>query len=468
MRTGRRSGAWALIAGGLVVALGAHGFLQSQPSPSRAQRPDRWTVDEQTTLESMRLSRLPDPRPDPSNAFEASPEAYALGKRLFADSRLSRNGLVSCASCHSPGLGFQDDRPVGRGVSTGNRRTMPVVASAHSPWLFWDGRKDSLWSQALGPLEDATEHGANRTRLVRLLQDHYRLDYERVFGPLPALQGIPYDASPLGTVEEKRAWSTMSDAQKKSVNRAFANLGKAIAAFERTLTYGESRFDRYVDAVRSGDVLAQEAMTPQEVRGLRLFIGRGQCSTCHSGPLFTDHSFHNTGVPSRNASSPDRGRALAVARVLEDEFNCLGPYSDAPRSSCQELAFIASDEPGMEGAFKTPSLRNVGSRLPYMHAGQFSTLEEAVLHYARSPAAAVGHSELAHKGEGHGERQPIRLANEDVRDLVAFLKTLSVTAHTTKTDATHGPGFPGKVPLALRPKLMLPVQLKLVLSARFK
>lgn len=98
MRTGRRSGAWALIAGGLVVALGAHGFLQSQPSPSRAQRPDRWTVDEQTTLESMRLSRLPDPRPDPSNAFEASPEAYALGKRLFADSRLSRNGLVSCAS----------------------------------------------------------------------------------------------------------------------------------------------------------------------------------------------------------------------------------------------------------------------------------------------------------------------------------------------------------------------------------
>lgn len=360
----------------------------------------------------------------PRGLSDTCPQAGA-DRRMVA--RPGRCPTTLNTSCHSPGLGFQDDRPVGRGVSTGNRRTMPVVASAHSPWLFWDGRKDSLWSQALGPLEDASEHGANRTRLVRLLQDHYRLDYERVFGPLPALQGIPYDASPLGTVEEKRAWSTMSDAQKKSVNRAFANLGKAIAAFERTLTYGESRFDRYVDAVRSGDVLAQEAMTPQEVRGLRLFIGRGQCSTCHSGPLFTDHSFHNTGVPSRNASSPDRGRALAVARVLEDEFNCLGPYSDAPRSSCQELAFIASDEPGMEGAFKTPSLRNVGSRLPYMHAGQFSTLEEAVLHYARSPAAAVGHSELAHKGEGHGERQPIRLANEDVRDLVAFLKTLSVT-----------------------------------------
>lgn len=304
---------------------------------------------------------------------------------------------------------------------------MPITAAAHSPWLFWDGRKDSLWSQALGPLEDHAEHGSNRTRLARILHTHYRSDYEEVFGPLPDLQRLPPDAGPVGNDEEKRAWSTMSVAQRVSVNRAFANLGKAIAAFERTLRYGESRFDRYVDAVLSGDGPPGEVLSPEEVRGLRLFIGKGQCSSCHSGPLLTDHSFHNTGVPPRNPSSPDRGRAIAVAKVLEDEFNCLGPYSDAPKSSCQELAFIASDDPRMEGAFKTPSLRNVGSRSPYMHAGQFATLERAVLHYVRSPAAPVGHSELTHQGEGHGERRPIRLTKGEVRDLVAFLKTLSGT-----------------------------------------
>lgn len=390
-----------------------------------APRADPWSAAETATLASMQLSKLPAPPADSSNAVAARPEAIALDKRLFFDTRLSKNGQVSCASCHAPERDFQDGLPVGKGVGTGSRRTMPVAGAAHSPWLFWDGRKDSLWSQALGPLEDAVEHGANRVQLVRLLEVHYRQEYEVLFGRFPSLQGVPAHASPLGSPEERQVWARMSTEQRDGVNRAFANLGKAIAAFERTVTPGESRFDRYVAAVLDRNAAGQQGLTAQEVSGLRLFIGKGQCSTCHNGPLLTDQHFHNTGVPPSDPARPDRGRSVAVAKVQDDEFNCLGKYSDAAPNACQELSFIATDDPGMEGAFKTPSLRDVANRAPYMHAGQLASLEAVVAHYVRSPKAAAGHSELAHRGSGHAERKPIRLTDDEVSDLVAFLKTLS-------------------------------------------
>jgi len=161
-------------------------------------------------------------------------------------------------------------------------------------------------------------------------------------------------------------------------------------------------------------------LAPQEINGLRLFIGKGQCATCHNGPLLTDQHFHNTGVPQRDPKRPDLGRAAAVERVQRDEFNCMGPFSDAAGTNCDELRFIVSDDPALEAAFKTPSLRNVALRPPYMHAGQFPTLEEVVRHYAKSPPAAVGHSELA-----HGDRKRIQLSASEIQDLVAFLGTLS-------------------------------------------
>jgi cytochrome c peroxidase len=388
-------------------------------------RADPWSREEKAVLASMTLAQLPPPPADPSNAYADHPGAAALGGQFFVDARFSRNGEVACATCHAPYRQYQDDRPLGQGLATGTRRTMPVAGAAHSPWLFWDGRKDSLWSQALGPLEDAAEHGTNRARVARLVRSHYRQPYEQVFGPLPALQSVPVDASPLGSAEERQAWSRMTAAQRDEVNRVFANLGKALAAFERTVTYGESRFDRYVHAVLAGDRAGQQALLPQEVNGLRLFIGKAQCATCHNGPLLTDQHFHNTGVPPRDRSRPDRGRAPATARVQADEFNCLGRYSDAPPTACEELRFMATDDPGLEGAFKTPGLRNVALRPPYMHAGQFGTLEEVVAHYVRSPAAVVGHSELAHAGQGHAERQPIRLSPREAADLAAFLRSLS-------------------------------------------
>lgn len=410
--------------------VGAIGLLSAAcamfPSASPGvERNDQWTETEKSVLGSMALAALPPVPSDPSNAVESDPRAIELGRQLFSEVRLSRNGQVSCATCHAPDNQFQDGLPLGKGVGTGARRTMPIAAAAYSPWLFWDGRKDSLWSQALGPLEDAVEHGGNRLQFAHVISERYKAAYESLFGPLPSLAGLPEHASPLGDRRLQDVWNSIPSSRRDEINRVFANLGKAIAAYERTVQYGASRFDRYVNGLQTRDASGLHALSPQEVNGLRVFIGKGQCSTCHNGPLMSDQAFHNTGVPPRDHTKPDRGRAAATAKVARDEFNCLGRYSDAQPDACIELRFMSSDDAAMEGAFKTPSLRNVALRAPYMHAGQFATLAEVIAHYVRAPAAAAGHSELAHRGKGHAERQPIRLSEQEARDLAAFLQSLS-------------------------------------------
>lgn len=408
----------------LFAALTLCGYSRAESSGPVA--PGRWTADELDVISSLRLDKLPPTPKDPSNAFDANPAAAVLGKRLFSDPRFSRNQQVSCASCHSPDKQFQDGLPVGQGFGTGTRRAMPIAGTAYNAWMFWDGRKDSLWSQALGPLEDGVEHGGNRTHYARLIQTHYRSEYEALFGRMSELDRLPQDAGPLGTAEEKAAWQAMDANEREEVSRVFANMGKAIAAYERSLAHGESRFDIYARAVTTTTTPSTTAVfSPEEVSGLRLFIGRGQCVTCHNGPLLSDQHFHNTGVPPRDRAKPDRGRAAAIAKVQGDEFNCLGAFSDAKPEQCAELRFIVADDPTLEGAFKTPSLRNVALRPPYMHAGQFSSLEQVIAHYTRSPAAVLGHSELSRSGSKHGERAPIRLSEQDAKDLASFLATLS-------------------------------------------
>ena len=419
---------WLL--GCVMAASAALVVTWAQAAPRSPARADGWSHDERAVLASLSLRRLPPVPVDPSNAVERLPAAADLGRRLFSDARISGNGAVSCASCHDPQKQFQDGLPVGRGVGTGSRRAMPIVGAGYSTWLFWDGRKDSLWAQALGPLEDAVEHGGNRTRYAHLVASNYRKEYEAVFGVMPRLEGLPRDAGPHGDAAEKAAWAAMDARQRDDVSRVFANMGKAIAAYEKSLQHAPSRLDRYVDAVVAGRPAGQAMLQPAELNGLRLFIGKAQCVTCHNGPLLTDQQFHNTGVPPRDAARPDRGRADATGKVRSDEFNCLGPFSDAPPNQCQELRFMVSDDPALEGAFKTPGLRGVAQRAPYMHAGQFATLEQVVRHYVAAPHAAVGHSELTHRHAGggtakHDERAPIALTDAEVADLVSVLGTLS-------------------------------------------
>ncbi|MDB5955478.1 cytochrome c peroxidase [Ramlibacter sp.] len=396
----------------------AQDFKQAPPR-------DKWSAQELAAIGSMRLKEAGERPADVSNAHEQHAEAAVFGRALFNDTRFSKNGQVACASCHSATGQFEDGRQFGQGIATGKRRTMPVMGAAHSPFLFWDGRKDSAWSQALGPMEDPAEHGGNRVRFVRLVLAQYEAQYQAVFGSAPELGTLPEDASPNGTEPERAAWAALSPATRDAVNRVFANMGKAIAAYERNVSYAGSRFDQYAEATVHGDGRGQEALSLQEMRGLRAFLTKGQCVTCHNGPLLTDHAFHNTGVPSVDSKNPDHGRAEGLKKLLKDEFNCLGPYSDAKPQECGELQFLSVDEAGQLGAFRTPSLRNVAARAPYMHAGQFASLDQVLQHYAASPKAAIGHSELAGPGEKHADRQTIQLSAADIQDLAAFLGTLT-------------------------------------------
>jgi cytochrome c peroxidase len=298
---------------------------------------------------------------------------------------------------------------------------MPIAGAARSPFLFWDGRKDSLWAQALGPLESAVEHGGTRAQYAHLVADAYRREYEQIFGALPDLSRVPRFAGPVTDPEGAAAWSALSSAQRDQVTGVFVNIGKAIAAYERRIEFGASRFDKYVAALTSGQ-RDQSILTDDEVAGLRLFIGKGNCTQCHNGPLFTNHEFHNTGVPPRPELATDHGRLTGAAAVLNDEFNCRSHWSDA-REPCSELAFMVTGEHTLDRGYKVPSLRNVAERAPYMDAGQFATLADVLDHYNRAPAAATGHNEL----------RPLRLKAVELRQLEAFLRTLS--GPVTVTDA---------------------------------
>ena len=355
-----------------------------------AVRADRWTPAQLDELRGLWLGSLEPLPPDPTNRFADDPRAAALGRSLFFDPRLSANGRVSCATCHQPELGFQDGVPLGRGAGTTARRTMPVAGSAYSPFLFWDGRKDSLWAQALGPLESPVEHGGTRDLYAGLVAQQYRPDYEQVFGPLPAL------------------------GDRAAITQVFVNIGKAIAAYERRVRHKPSRFDAYVEALVTTGRERRDVMTEDEIAGARLFIGKGNCTQCHNGSLFTNQEFHNTGVPAAASLPLDRGRAAGTHGVAADEFNCRSRWSDAG-GKCAELDYMVKSGHELERAFKVPSLRDVAERAPYMHAGQLATLAGVLAHYNRAPAAPAGHTEL----------KPLRLNQRELLQLEAFLRTLS-------------------------------------------
>lgn len=397
----------AVLAGTLIAAV-------------RSDRPlggSRWSVQEREMLRSLSLASLGPVPADPSNRYADDTAAAALGHRLFFDTRFSSNGKVSCATCHLSQRDFQDDKPLADGVGTTARRTMPVAGTAHSPWQFWDGRSDSQWSQALGPLESPVEHGGDRTQYAHLVATNYREVYEQVFGRLPKLTGMPTHAGPVQDSARAAAWNRISASGRDDITRVYANIGKAIAAYERGIAFTPSRFDRYVDAELAGrQHTSQDAFSADEEAGLRLFMGKANCSTCHNSALFTDNHFHNTGVPVPAVSLPvDSGRAVGARQVLASEFNCMSRYSDAKPEDCGELRFAVAEGEELVRAYKTPSLRNVAGRAPYMHAGQIATLTDVIAHYDRAPKAPFGHSEL----------KPLRLSTKEKHQIEAFLRTLS-------------------------------------------
>jgi cytochrome c peroxidase len=256
------------------------------------------------------------------------------------------------------------------------------------------------------------EHGADRAMVVRHVAQKYAAAYESVFGAVPDVSRLPAHAAPQGAEAHITAWKTLSAAEQADINRAFANIGKAIAAFERTLSPQPSRFDDYAAALaRKEWRSAAKILTARERHGLKLFIGEANCLNCHNGPLLTDNAFHNIGLPS---GAKEQGRSAAVAEVLADPFNCLGTFSDAGGGGCDEVRFMETTSHDLVGAFRSPSLRGVTQRPPYTHSGQTKTIRAVLEHYNKAPQAPYGHSDL----------RPLNLDEREIEDLEAFLGTL--------------------------------------------
>lgn len=346
-----------------------------------------WGERERALIDALWLGHLAALPPDPTNAVADDPRAAELGHRLFFDPRLSANGGVSCATCHRPERRFADTFPQSVGIGPTHRNTPSLVGSAWSPWQYWDGRKDSQWSQALAPLEHPGEQGAGRHAVADVLGNDrwYRERYASLFGTAPG---------------------------REPVDRVFVNVGKALAAYERKLRPGPTRFDTYAQALRKG-VAFGALLTADELAGLRLFIGKARCIDCHNGPLFTNNAFHNTGQLSAPGELPDRGRFDGVNEIRGDPFNCMGEFSDAGPEACGELRFV-QDGPETLGAMRTPSLRNLGGTAPYGHHGRIPDLSAVLAHYNEAPEAMIGHNET----------KPLGLSRQELRQLEAFLGSL--------------------------------------------
>lgn len=384
--------------------------------------PSQWTEEQQRLINSLSLSNLPALPEDPSNRVADNQLAAELGQRLYFDTRLSDDNTVSCATCHKPELMFTDGLELAVGLEIGPRHTPGLVGLAYSPWFYWDGRKDSQWAQALAPLEAGIEHGTDRVRLLHLLAGDsvYTEAYEQVFGSLPSTEGLPESASPLGDSAQQATWNSLGEETRTDISRFFSNLGKAIAAYERKIIPGPSRFDEYADRIAESTATEQgELLSQAEIAGLNLFIDKAQCISCHNSPLLTNNDFHNTGVLPVSGQLPPMGRYEGIRSARDDPFNCLGEFSDSTENQCIELRF-ARDQNDLVGAQKTPTLRNLTLTAPYMHGGQMATLAEVIEHYNDAPTSMLSHNEA----------KPLGLSSRERRQLESFLQTLTAPLAT--------------------------------------
>lgn len=332
----------------LCAMLATLAFAQEQP----ATRPGHGlTVDALDNMSSLpgNLSALPTGPPVAADNPQ-TPEKVALGRALFFERQLSRGLVMRCATCHDPAKGFSDGMPRAMG-SSGHllpRRSPGLLNAAYNSLQFWDGRARTLEEQAEMPMLSPTEMAMPSREMAvrRLLQSPgYRDLFFRAF------------AAPI----------------------SFQRIVQALAAFERTLITPGSAFDRY----SLGD---KKALTPEQKRGLLLFIGKASCSQCHNGPNFTDNKFHNLGHFPGEEGDLDPGR------------------------------FAITRNPADRSAFKTPGLRN-NLRGPYMHNGALSSLPEVIAFYNR--------------GGGTGRKsdliRPLELSPPEHADLLSFLESLTGT-----------------------------------------
>lgn len=329
------------------------------------------------------------PPPDPTNEVADSPAARRLGEALFFDAGLSASGEVSCATCHDPVTSLSDDRPRAIGEGQGSRRTPSIALASHSRWQGWDGRADSLWAQALGPLESPLEHGASRVLVARrVIERHARL-YHAAFPrtPLPSPRGWPAQGKP-----GDATFDALAEEEREAITQVFVHVGKALAAYERTFRVRPTRFDAYIN----GD---SKALTSDEKVGMKAFATSG-CIQCHFGPRLTNDAFHDTGV----GGEVDAGRLEGLELWRRSEFRADGAWAAEPVSR-----EVGTDGEAMRGRFKTPPLRGVARRRFFNHAGQAGSLAEVMAGY----------------GQGQGEGWVVKVGETAQWSMVEFLEVMA-------------------------------------------
>jgi cytochrome c peroxidase len=342
-------------------------------------------------------------QPDPTNRVSAQPDAIEFGTRLFFDQRLSDNGTMSCASCHVPERNWTDNLRRGVGKSEVDRNTPTLMNLLASRWYGWDGAADSLWSQSLRPILNERELAATPRHVAQLVREDEQLScrYRKAFG-----------APPSATDDEA----------------VFVDVGKALAAFEETLVSGRTPFDRFRDTLAQGERPPLGTYSEPAQRGLKIFIGKGGCTACHSGPNFTSGEFFSTGL-SRFAprGQPDPGRDAGIRRLLASRFNLLGPYNDDKTGASAARTRQASLEKAGAGEFKVPSLRNLILTAPYGRDGSVETLAEVVRHYATLDPVCL------HAKDGK-PANPLNLTRQEQTELVVFLESLSTFSNPWRPD----------------------------------
>ncbi|MFT7464829.1 MAG: cytochrome c peroxidase [Pseudohongiellaceae bacterium] len=418
----------------LSLTLGAALHAQSEPTSS-ASVPSVVLSPGDVAL-AYEFSPLPQIPADHSNAVADNADAALLGQALFYDPRLSGDGKISCSTCHLPNMSFGDGRALAKGVSDHSRHAMTLWNVAYNRWFFWDGRKDTLWSQALAPLEDGREHATSRLAVAHVLANDpdYSRAYKALFGPLPDLsdsQRFPSDARPSRTEPDHPhvlAWTKMDGPDQELVNDVYVNVGKSIAAFERRLVSRRAPFDVFVEGLREGDAQKLAAISPGAQRGFALFAGKGQCFICHDGPNFSDGEFHSNRLPIGEEFDP--GRATGIRQILSDPFNLNSRFSDDGGRLGRTRLAIAPRQLHIPGDFKTPTLRNVARTAPYMHDGQLATLSDVLHFYSTLENAAPA--------DPTGEQliQPRDFSEAERDDLISFLNSLTDESLPV---ALHGP-----------------------------
>ena len=378
-RTTRR-----LLAGGAAIVVATAALSQTQLSPADVERV---------------LSFGPWPpvsTVDPGNRVSGQAAAIELGRQLFFDARLSRVGYIGCVTCHQPDRAWGDGKPRAHGLADVDRNTPMLTDLRLKRWYGWAGASDSLWMASLRPILDDRELDSTPAHIRHL-----------------------YVRDPDLACWYRLAFGRADDDANDDELSVLVNSGKALAAFQETLVSGRTPFDDYRDALARGDTVAAARYPAAAERGLKIFIGRGNCVRCHTGPNFSDGGFHATGISGFAVRGrTDAGRFDGAESVRTDRFNLLSKYNDdSTRTNATPTRDVVPAARNW-GAFRTPSLRNVAATAPYMHDGSLETLSDVLKHHSELDAERL-------PADGENGLRALKLSDAERDDLLAFVETLT-------------------------------------------